>query len=118
MKPTNKERRAAIGGPLPFGYILKDDLTIMIDTHRARAVQKIFILHQEGQSPEQIANELNKGFRDGIRYTFIASPHGDLWTHRTVKNILKNGAKYQGNERHASGHTWPVILDQEPARAS
>ncbi|MGU8865484.1 recombinase family protein [Clostridium perfringens] len=75
------------GGPPPFGYNLvsqpnnKRNSFLEINFEEARIVKKIFELYNLGCSYNEILTRLNRDF---------TLPPKRLWTHNTLKEILRN----------------------------
>ena len=74
-------------GNVPYGYVLLDRYTPVIDEEKAEVVRKIFSLCLEGKSSLETARYLNQ--------QGILTYQGRKWTLSTVRKILKN-EKYTG----------------------
>ncbi|MDE5770297.1 MAG: recombinase family protein [Ruminococcus sp.] len=112
-------------GSIPYGYILKDRFTPVIDTKKAKIVREIFSLYLEKKNCIDVVRILNKR---GIK-----TNKNSKWTSVHVRKILKN-EKYTGkrvalthrkdlktrkkiltdkNEWHIDEHAFPPIISHE-----
>jgi site-specific DNA recombinase len=103
------------GGKMPYGYTYlgtptNESYAIEVNPEETTIVQRIFSLKDSGVSLRKITAILNT--------EATPAPRGDKWHLTTVALIVNNREIYRGAERYASGQTWPIILDQEPTRAS
>lgn len=67
---------------VPYGYILKNSFTPIIDEKKAEIVRRIFALCLDGKSTLDIAKILNKNE--------IPTSENSKWTSGSVRGILKN----------------------------
>lgn len=80
-------------GEVPFGYAKNADGELVLSDH-AETVQRIFQMHEQGESLRAIANTLNAAS--------VPTKKGGKWHASTVSYILKND-KYRGVMRHEIG---------------
>ena len=92
------------GGPLPLGYRRGEDANINIHPREAAIVRNIFLMRARGLSLRKISVWLNN--------LKVKTRRGKIWYASTVKIILDNKAKYEGEERNGNenGIRWPKIL--------
>jgi site-specific DNA recombinase len=90
------------GGTLPLGYIRIESGKFDVEPLAAGLVRHIFSLRHEGNAYGVIAAILNaEGF---------TTQRGKQWHGSSVREIVRNEAKYRGAPMNGSDVRWPLIL--------
>jgi DNA invertase Pin-like site-specific DNA recombinase len=90
-------------GRVPFGY-LKDAQGKLIPSDQASVVREVFILYRGGQSPDQIAEQLNEcGLRtqNGMAFRYRA-------VYRMLRNPVYRGSVSISGTEYPDSHT-PIV---------
>lgn len=112
QKKMQREKGEWTGGRLPFGYIRKNNITV-IDEEVEHIVKYIFELYKENKSIDFVCRELNtnkiKTPSEYIKLKDISTRHkiADFWNSITIYKILESefyiGNMVQGMKRYDQG---------------
>ena len=81
---ASRIRNGEFIGSLPYGYVLKDRFTPVIDEEKAEIVREIFRLYLEKKNYVAVAGILNE------RQISPPTNRSSKWVYNTIRRILKN----------------------------
>ena len=93
-------------GIIPWGYLVNDDGTLIVDETAAAALRLLLSMRKRGKTYQQTADKLNaEGY---------VTPKGGRWTVGHVQGIERNAVLYRTGVRKWDGVTasepWPIIV--------
>ena len=100
------------GGQAPYGYKVENKKLVVVP-EEADAVRDMFKMHEEGNTLQEIADEMN---RRGLK-----THRGGIFRTSTIQTILNNRKTYEGYYRYGKGGRWvegqhDAILQEQRVR--